>query len=72
MILTDFQKEMKQPEFHASKLIVEQLHVHPFLLNSKAVMSAFIWHKWNTYSERSYHKTISIIYAATLFQVWQH
>ena len=32
-------------------------------------MSTFKWRKWNTHSGRHYQKTISIIFAASLFQV---
>ena len=38
MILTDFQKKIKQPEFNASRLTVVQIPVHP-LLNSKGVIN---------------------------------
>ena len=36
---------MEQPEFHASELIVVQIHAHPLLLNSNQVMSTFMWCK---------------------------
>ena len=39
IILTEFQKKMKQPEFQAGKLIEVQTLVHPFLLDNKTAMN---------------------------------
>ena len=36
---------MKQPDLHASKLIVVKIPVYSLLLNGKAVMSTFKWRK---------------------------
>ena len=36
IIITDFQKKMKQPEFHAARLIVVQIPVHPVLLKQQS------------------------------------
>ena len=59
---------MEQPELHASKMIMVQIPVHPFLLNSKEGMSTFTWCRQNTQSGRLYHKTISMVFAASLLQ----
>ena len=44
----------------------------PFFWNNKEVMSPFAWCRQNTPSGRPYHKTISIVLAASLLQVRHH
>ena len=66
MVLTDFEKKMK---LHARKLIVVQIPVHPLLPKQQRSDDPICKMQMNTHSERPYHNTISIVFAASLLQV---
>ena len=68
MILTDFKKKKKQPEFHPGELVMVQVPVLSLLLKKhQKVMDTLPRCRQNTHRERPYHKTISFVFAASLF-----
>ena len=61
---------MKQPELHPGKLVMVQVPVHPLLLKTTKGDGHTLMKKANARKKGPYHKTISFIFSANLFEVW--
>ena len=69
MILTDFWKQMKQPEFHPPQCVMVQVPVHPLLLETTKGDRHISTSQAITLKDRLYHKTISFVLAVSFFEV---
>ena len=61
---------MKQPELHPGKLVMVQVPVHPLLLKTTKGDGHTLMKKANAHKKGPYHNTISIVFSASLFEVW--
>ena len=59
---------MKQPELHPGKLVMVQVPVHPLLKTTKGDGHTLM-KKANAHKKGPYHKTISFVFAASIFEV---